>query len=79
MLEQRRDEADEFYDAITPPALDEDAAMVMRRALAGMLWTKQWYGFDVDTWLQRARRASAARARRARRATSSGSTCATPT
>jgi mannosylglycerate hydrolase MGH1-like protein len=51
VLEQRREEDDEFYDAITPPGLDEDAAMVMRRALAGMLWTKQWYGFDVDTWL----------------------------
>jgi hypothetical protein len=51
VLDQRRVEADEFYEAITPPALDEDAAMVMRRALAGMLWTKQWYGFDVNTWL----------------------------
>jgi hypothetical protein len=51
VLEQRRADADEFYEAITPPGLGEDAAMVMRRALAGMLWTKQWYGFDVDTWL----------------------------
>ena len=47
----RATEADEFYAAITPAGLDEDAAMVMRQALAGMLWSKQWYGFDVDTWL----------------------------
>jgi len=51
VLEQRRAEADDFYEAITPPVLSEDAAMVMRRALAGMLWTKHSYGFDVETWL----------------------------
>ncbi len=51
VLAERRAESDEFYESITPPALDEDAAMVMRRALAGMLWTKQWYGYDVDGWL----------------------------
>jgi hypothetical protein len=51
VLAQRQADADEFYESITPPALDEDAATVMRRALAGMLWTKQWYGYDVDRWL----------------------------
>ena len=51
-MQARRDEADEFYRAITPPASSEDAARVMRQALAGMLWTKQYYFFDVDKWLE---------------------------
>ena len=45
-------EADEFYAAITPPSLDADAANVMRQALAGMLWSKQFYHYDVDKWLE---------------------------
>jgi Mannosylglycerate hydrolase MGH1-like glycoside hydrolase domain len=48
----RRDEADDFYRAITPPAASEDAARVMRQALAGMLWSKQYYTFDADKWLE---------------------------
>jgi hypothetical protein len=47
----RRAEADDFYAAITPPALSADEAHVMRQALAGMLWSKQYYLFDVDRWL----------------------------
>jgi len=47
----RRGEADEFYRALIPPSLNADAANVMRQALAGMLWTKQFYGYDVDKWL----------------------------
>jgi Glycosyl hydrolase family 63 C-terminal domain len=52
VLAQRRAEADEFYRAITPPSVTADDAMIMRRALAGMLWSKQFYYFDVDQWLQ---------------------------
>ncbi len=52
LIEQRRAEADEFYDALTPPAVDEDSKSVMRQALAGMLWSKQYYYFDVDRWLR---------------------------
>src|SRR2546427_1101353 len=49
----RQKEADEFYDAITPPAVkaDRDRATVLRQALAGMLWSKQYYYFDADQWL----------------------------
>jgi len=47
----RRAEADEFYATITPPAVSEDEANVMRQALAGMLWSKQYYWFDLDQWL----------------------------
>ena len=52
LVDRRRAEADEFYASITPEGLDGDAASVMRQALAGMLWTKQYYGYDVDQWLR---------------------------
>jgi Mannosylglycerate hydrolase MGH1-like glycoside hydrolase domain len=52
IMRARREEADEFYAAITPPSLDSDAASVMRQALAGMLWSKQFYHYDVDKWLE---------------------------
>jgi hypothetical protein len=48
----RRQEADEFYRALTPPSVSADAANVMRQALAGMLWSKQYYYFNADTWLE---------------------------
>jgi hypothetical protein len=50
-LQQRLAEADEFYDRITPSSLGEDQRRVHRQALAGMLWGKQFYFFDVDRWL----------------------------
>ena len=49
---RRRAEADEFHESITPPGLDADRRAVMRQALAGMLWSKQCYLFDVDQWLR---------------------------
>jgi hypothetical protein len=52
VLDARRQEADVFYGAITPPGIEgKDSAQVMRQALAGMLWSKQYYFFDVDRWL----------------------------
>jgi len=44
-------EANEFYDRITPKNLTEDERRVHRQALAGMLWSKQYYYFDLDKWL----------------------------
>src|SRR5438270_5940946 len=44
-------EADEFYKAVTPPSVNEEQAKVMRQALAGMLWSKQFFFFDGDNWL----------------------------
>jgi len=44
-------EADEFYDRITPRALNQDERRVHRQAIAGMLWSKQYYYFDLDRWL----------------------------
>jgi hypothetical protein len=47
----RRQEADAFYAEVIPASLDPDAANVMRQALAGMLWSKQFYHYDVTRWL----------------------------
>src|SRR3989441_625370 len=44
----RQKEADEFYASITPDTFDADQANVMRQAVAGMLWSKQFYHYDVD-------------------------------
>ncbi len=52
VVSERLREADEFYAAITPPSIEKDAALVMRQGLAGMLWTKQYYYFDLDQWLE---------------------------
>ncbi len=48
----RRQEADEFYATVVDPSLGPDAGNVMRQALAGMLWGKQYYEYDVHTWLR---------------------------
>jgi hypothetical protein len=47
----RKREADRFYASLTPPGAGDDVAMVLRQALAGMLWTKQLYHYDVERWL----------------------------
>ncbi len=47
----RLHEADDFYRSVTPPSLSPDAAQVMRQSLAGMLWSKQFFFFDGDNWL----------------------------
>jgi Mannosylglycerate hydrolase MGH1-like glycoside hydrolase domain len=52
LIARRRAEADEFYEVLTPPAVTDDMKAVMRQALAGMLWSKQCYYFDVDKWLR---------------------------
>ena len=51
-MQARRQEADEFYATVTPASLTPDEANVMRQALAGMLWSKQFYHYDVDKWLE---------------------------
>ena len=52
VLGARRSEADAFYATVIPATLDADGAMVMRQALAGMLWGKQYYEYDVHRWLR---------------------------
>ena len=48
----KRAEADEFYSAVQYGIEDPDQRLVQRQALAGMLWSKQFYGYDVRRWLQ---------------------------
>jgi len=52
IFNQRVADADEFYNRITPTSLTEDERRVHRQALAGMLWSKQFYYFDLDKWLE---------------------------
>jgi hypothetical protein len=51
VFDARLADANEFYDRITPANLSEDERRVHRQALAGMLWSKQYYYFELDRWL----------------------------
>ena len=52
IVARRRAEADEFYAALQAHIDDADARLVQRQALAGLLWSKQFYRFDVRRWLE---------------------------
>jgi hypothetical protein len=49
---RRRREADEFYATVIPSTLSDDARSVARQAFAGLLWSKQFYHYDVRRWLE---------------------------
>lgn len=51
LFEKRKKEADAFYDNIFPKGIDPHLARVQRQALAGLLWSKQYYHYDVERWL----------------------------
>ena len=51
LFTQRIREANEFYDELAPPNLSEDARRVQRQAFAGLLWSKQFYHYDLRRWL----------------------------
>ena len=51
-FERRGREADEFYDQVHNPRLGADARLVQRQAFAGLLWSKQFYHYDVHHWLR---------------------------
>lgn len=51
LFDKRKAEADEFYRAILPANASGDAANIQRKALSGMLWSKQYYHYDVERWL----------------------------
>ena len=51
IVDSRIADADEFYERIAPHTLHEDERRLHRQALAGMLWSKQYYYFDLDQWL----------------------------
>jgi hypothetical protein len=51
LMSTRRGEADEFWGDVTAGDLADDERLVVRQALAGMLWSKQYYALDVQRWL----------------------------
>ena len=50
-FQKRKQEADEFYTRICPFELSEDESLIQRQAFAGMLWTKQYYHYVVEDWI----------------------------
>lgn len=56
VLGARKREADEFYANVIPASLGADAKNIARQALAGMLWSKQFYHYDIASWVQEHRR-----------------------
>ena len=50
-MSERRREADEFWAEVLAGELSDDERLVARQALAGMLWSKQYFGYDVEAWL----------------------------
>jgi hypothetical protein len=51
LFDLRQKEADDFYASRVPKDISEDARSVMRQALSGMMWSKQFYHYDVLSWL----------------------------
>lgn len=47
----RKEEANDFFAAILPAGMDDDMASIQRQAIAGILWSKQYYHYDVERWL----------------------------
>jgi hypothetical protein len=52
VFDQRIREAGEFYDTVIPKDLSDDARSVMRQSFAGLLWSKQFYHYVVEQWLE---------------------------
>jgi hypothetical protein len=51
-LNQRKQDCDDFYAAVMPAGLSAERQLVFRQAMAGMLWSKQFYNYDIASWLQ---------------------------
>ena len=51
IMAERRKEADEFYRNLQKDIADEQVRMVQRQALAGMIWSKQFFYYDIPQWL----------------------------
>jgi hypothetical protein len=52
IVNTRHEEADQFYDLLQKDIAIADERLIQRQALAGMLWNKQFYFYDVDVWLR---------------------------
>ena len=51
IFSERKKEANDFYAAILPKGMSDEMAKIQRQALAGLLWSKQYYHFDIERWL----------------------------
>jgi hypothetical protein len=51
VFSQRKQEADEFYQQVLPQHISDDLKQIQRQALAGLLWSKQYYHFDIERWI----------------------------
>jgi hypothetical protein len=51
LLHERQAQADEFYRRLTPTDADGEEAGILRQAFASTIWSKQYYGYDVERWL----------------------------
>ena len=51
IFQQRKKEADDFYDEVLPDRLNADTRNIQRQALAGLLWSKQYYHYDIEKWI----------------------------
>jgi hypothetical protein len=51
VFQLRQSEADEYYAALQPASLSEDERNIQRQAFAGLLWSKQWYHYNLEVWL----------------------------
>ena len=52
ILDQRKQDCDDFYARVMPAGLGTEQQLVFRQAMAGMLWSKQFYNYDIASWLQ---------------------------
>jgi hypothetical protein len=52
ILERRRQDCDDFYTCVMPAGLSTEQKLVFRQAMAGMLWSKQFYNYDIAPWLK---------------------------
>ncbi|TAD92792.1 MAG: glucosidase [Bacteroidetes bacterium] len=50
VFKKRRKEADDFYADVLPQQMSQDVRNVQRQALAGLLWSKQFYHYDIERW-----------------------------
>lgn len=51
IFKQRKQEADEFYEEVLPANISDDLKSIQRQALAGLLWSKQYYHYDIEKWI----------------------------
>ena len=52
VMRRRREESDEFFAELEPSCLSDEHKSIQRQALAGMLWTKQFYHYVIEDWLE---------------------------